>query len=317
MKKAAIMILALFTLLNSASCGLIGQDKIVSEKNPDFVFDDEISSVSNEDNEDIKETANEDTVTPTTPTVPTPKDSIDYPIVDISTLSNEKIVNWMPGRNKEHKVPILSSKFKNILDKYEGYFTGDTENKVIYLTFDEGYENGYTGEILDILKQKGVTAAFFVTLPYIKKNPELVKRMVDEGHIVGNHSETHPSMPDVSDEKVLSEIKNTADYFKEITGKDMPGFFRPPMGEWSERTLYLTNSLGYKTILWSMAHKDWDTNNQPGKAATLDFVNTYYHNGAILLLHAVSKSNTEALGEIIQNLQNNGYRFAPLDELKK
>lgn len=231
-------------------------------------------------------------------------------------LSNEKISQWMPGTNKVHKTPVLNPKFKTLLDKYGGYFTGDSSSKVIYLTFDEGYENGYTGQILDILKANDVKAAFFVTRPYIKSSPDLVKRMVQEGHIVGNHSSTHPSMPDVSDEKVIKELTDTANYFKEITGYDMPKFFRPPMGEWSERTLYLTNSLGYKTILWSMAHKDWDPNQQPGKEASYKFVDTYYHNGAILLLHAVSKSNTEALDSILKDLEGNGYRFAPLSELK-
>lgn len=236
-----------------------------------------------------------------------------------SDLSNEKISNWMPGRNKEHKVPMLNSKFKDPLDKYDGYFVGDTSSKVIYLTFDEGYENGYTGVILDILKANDVKAAFFVTKSYIKSNPDLVKRMAAEGHIVGNHTTTHPQMPDTLSKKgvegVKKELNDTADYYKEITGEDMPLFYRPPEGVWSEATLYITKSMGYKTILWSMAHKDWDRNNQPGKEASYNFVDTYYHNGAILLLHAVSKSNTEALGDIIKNMREKGYRFAPLTEL--
>lgn len=232
-----------------------------------------------------------------------------------SDLSNEKIGNWMPGRNKEHKVPQLNAKYKSLLVKYDGYFTGDESSKIIYLTFDEGYENGYTGEILDILKANNVKSAFFVTKPYIKSSQELVKRMVTEGHIVGNHTDKHPSMPDVSDERVIKEIKDTADYFKEITGEDMPRFIRPPMGEWSERTLYISKAMGYKTILWSVAHKDWDTKNQPGKDKAYNYIDTYYHNGAIILLHAVSKSNTEALDSIIKNLQSKGYRFAELTEL--
>jgi delta-lactam-biosynthetic de-N-acetylase len=232
-------------------------------------------------------------------------------------LSNEKIASWQPGTNKEHKTPVLNTKYKTLLNKYDGYFTGDASSKVIYLTFDEGYEYGFTGNILDTLKKCNVKAAFFVTKPYIKSSPELVKRMVREGHIVGNHSNNHPSMPDVSNDKVVNELTSTADYFKEVTGTEMPGFFRPPMGEWSERTLYITKSLGYKTILWSMAYKDWEVNNQPGRDAAYKFTDTYYHNGAILLLHAVSKSNTEALEDIIKNLQSKGYRFAPLTELRQ
>lgn len=232
-----------------------------------------------------------------------------------STLSNEKISSWQPGTNKEHKVPVLNSKYKTLLDKYDGYYVGDTSQKVIYLTFDEGYENGYTSSILDTLKKCDVKAAFFVTRPYIKSHPELIKRMVAEGHIVGNHTSNHPVLPNISSEKVIDEIKSTADYFEQVTGVKMPGYFRPPEGVWSERTLYITKSLGYKTVLWSMAYMDWDTNKQPGKEAALKFVDTYYHNGAILLLHAVSKSNTEAMEDIINSLKAKGYRFAPLTEL--
>lgn len=240
--------------------------------------------------------------------------------VDSSTLSNEKITSWMPARNKEHKVPVLNSKYKALLDKYGGYFVGDTSSKVIYLTFDEGYEYGLTGRILDILKANDVKAAFFATASYIKKNPDLIQRMVDEGHIVGNHTRSHPIMPDLLASKgkdaVIKELTDTEDAYREVTGTEMPKYYRPPEGAWSEATLSITNSMGYKTILWSMAHRDWDPNNQPGKKAAFDFVNTYYHNGAILLLHPQSQSNTDALQDIITNLKNNGYRFAPLSELK-
>jgi peptidoglycan-N-acetylmuramic acid deacetylase len=139
--------------------------------------------------------------------------------------------------------------------------------------------------------------------------------MVEEGLIVGNHSSKHPSMPDVSNDRVISEITDTANYFKEVTGADMPKFFRPPKGEWSERTLYISKALGYKTILWSMAYRDWLVDQQPGRDAAFNYVDTHYHNGAVLLLHAVSKSNTEALDNIIKSLQSKGYRFASLDEL--
>lgn len=234
----------------------------------------------------------------------------------VQNISNEKIVYWQPGRNTEHKVPVMKSAYKSLLDKYGGYFVGNTTEKVIYLTFDEGYENGFSQKILDILKVNNVKAAFFVTKPYIKANIELTKRMVSEGHLVCNHSVNHLSMPDLSDEKMEYEIIETQNYFKEITGTEMPKFFRPPMGEWSEKSLYIANSLGYKTILWSIAHNDWDPNNQPGREAALNLLKTYYHNGAILLLHAVSQSNTEALDDIIKAMKDNGYRFATLDELK-
>lgn len=310
MKKITSIIAITTLVLSLSSCNGNINKKIPLETLPPVVQDNGKEPVDT--SQDIT-----DTNIPSSTPVKESEDT-QTPVIDTESLSisNEKISDWMPGRNKEHRVPVLSSKFKNLLDKYGGYFLGDTSSKVIYLTFDEGYENGYSSKILDILKANNIKAAFFVTKPYIKSSPALVKRMVEEGHLVCNHSSTHPSMPDVSDDKVIKELTDTAQYFKEITGVDMPKFFRPPMGEWSERTLSITNSLGYKTILWSMAHKDWDPNLQPGKEASYNFVDTYYHNGAILLLHAVSKSNTDALDSIIKNLESNGYRFASLDELK-
>lgn len=317
MKRLAATITMSVFVLSLVSCSGGTVKKPMPETKPPII-EEEAQKPEPSDNaqsekmEDKKETQKEEAQKEVLP-----KEEITVDINNIpADLSSEKIVYWMPGRNKEHKVPPLNAKFKNLLDKHGGYFVGNTEAQVIYLTFDEGYENGYTGEILDILKENGVKAAFFVTKPYIKGNQELVKRMVAEGHIVGNHTDKHPSMPDMPDERVIKELKDTADYFKEVTGSDMPGFYRPPMGEWSERTLYIANALGYKTILWSIAHKDWDPKNQPGREAAYQYIDTYYHNGAIILLHAVSKSNTEALGDIIKNLKSKGYRFAELTELK-
>lgn len=319
-KRILVITAALIFVISLVSCG-IPNKKVIPQNQPPKVEDTQQKKTSNEnqnpsnpDNINSQNAGNPDDIYSYTYKN---EESSNTEIGQIpETLSNDKIASWMPGTNKEHKVPVLSPKYKNLLDKYDGYFVGDTTSNVIYLTFDEGYENGYTGQILDILKANNVKAAFFVTKPYIKSNPELVKRMVEEGHIVGNHTETHPSMPDVSNEKVIKELTNTADYFKEVTGYDIPKFLRPPMGEWSERTLYITKAMGYKTILWSMAHMDWDPKNQPGKEKSFKFVDTYYHNGAILLLHAVSKSNTEALDDIVKNLKEKGYRFASLAELK-
>ena len=215
--------------------------------------------------------------------------------------------------NDEHKTPTVKSGIDYAA--YSAYYVGDTSEKVIYLTFDEGYENGYTSKILDVLKQKNVKAAFFVTESYIKSNLELVKRMQAEGHTVGNHSIKHLSSPDLSDEELFYEINETAWTYKKLTGFDMPKVFRPPMGEYSERTLAVAHNMGYKTIFWSFAYKDWETDNQPGKQAAYDTVMSRYHNGAILLLHAVSSSNTEALPDIIDSLTEAGYRFGTLDEL--
>jgi len=233
-------------------------------------------------------------------------------IQDFSSLSNEKL-GWYFNPNDEHIQPTASEKVD--LGKYNAYYLGDADEKIIYFTFDEGYENGFSTKILDVLKEKNVKGAFFVTKSYINKNQELIKRMVEEGHVVGNHSVKHLSSPDLTDDELKAEIINTADYFKEVTGHEMPKVFRPPMGEYSERTLAVTQSLGYKTIFWSFAYKDWLTDNQPGKQVAYDTVMKRYHNGAILLLHAVSQSNTEALGDIIDSLREQGYTFGSLEDL--
>ncbi len=186
-----------------------------------------------------------------------------------------------------------------------GVFIGKDE-KNICITFDEGYENGYTAQILDVLKGKGVKAIFFITYDYAKRNADLVKRMIDEGHIVGNHTYNHPSLPTVSDEGVISEIRRLHDYIKEQFGYEMT-LFRAPMGEFSEKTLAITQSLGYKSIFWSFAYKDYDTNAQPENQAAFERITKAAHNGGIFLLHAVSKTNTEILGDVIDNFRGQGY----------
>lgn len=282
---------------------------------------------SNSDNSNIDKEPSDNSSNDTTPPADNTKPQEDKKddeqgtiIVDNKTpdnLSNQKF-GWGFKPNTTHVAPEISSSTKLLLEKYSGYYVGDTSSQVIYLTFDEGYENGYTPKILDVLKDNNVKAAFFVTRPYILKNPELIKRMVDEGHTVCNHSSKHPSMPSVANdiEVFKSEFKDTEDAFREITGKEMPKFFRPPMGEFSEKTLYLTHSLGYKTILWSFAHKDWLVNEQPSVETTIQRVLDRSHNGEIMLLHAVSKSNTDALDTIVKKLIEQGYRFGTLDELK-
>lgn len=230
--------------------------------------------------------------------------------------SNEsnKAISWSFKRNSDHS-PVIGYNQGVDLQKFGAYYIGDTSQKVIYLTFDEGYENGYTPSILDTLKANNVKAAFFLTKPFIRDEPELSKRIAEEGHIVGNHTVNHPSMPDKSDEELVYEIEETARYYKEVTGYEMDKFFRPPAGEFSERTLDITNKLGYKTVFWSLAYVDWDVNNQPGKEEAYKHIMDNYHNGGIFLLHAVSQSNAEALDDIIKSLKEEGYTFASLYEL--
>ena len=237
--------------------------------------------------------------------------------------SNNKLA-WYMVRNENHQPTGCDDTID--IYKYGGYHIGKKDNdkvtsdmaddKVLYLTFDCGYENNYTSKILDVLKKQNVPACFFVTQTYIRDNIELTKRMKREGHQVGNHTVTHPSMPKKSYEEIIEEVTGCADYMAEATGYSMDPFLRPPMGEYSERTLKITQDLGYKTIFWSMAYMDYDVNNQPGASYVTTHFEKYHHNGAIILMHNVSSSNADALETVIVNMKAKGYRFASLNELK-
>ncbi len=176
----------------------------------------------------------------------------------------------------------------------------------ICLTFDEGYENGYTAAILDTLKQKNVKAIFFVTYDYCRTSPELVRRMIDEGHTVGNHSYTHPSLPDCSDNEIIEEVSVLHDYVAEQFGYEMT-LFRFPKGEFSENALNIVKSLGYTSVFWSFAYNDWDTENQPDPSQALQKINDSAHSG-IYLLHAVSETNAQILGDVIENWRAAGFQ---------
>lgn len=236
---------------------------------------------------------------------------------EIFTFSNDQgELNWYyVGKGKDNiaEPPKESASF---LEENAAYYLGNTSEKVIYLTFDEGYENGNTGKILDILKELTVPAAFFVVKPYIDKEPELVKRMVSEGHIVGNHTVHHPSMAQIHDsEKFKAELTGVEDAYKELTGEEMPKFFRPPMGKYSKESLEMTKNLGYKTIFWSFAYKDWLVNNQPSESRGIEKITNGSHPGCIMLLHAVSDTNTKILKQVIKTLQDSGYEFKSLNDL--
>lgn len=228
--------------------------------------------------------------------------------------------DWFFKPSKNNEPATIPEDMENDLNKYSGYFLGDTSKKHLYLTFDEGYENGYTGKILDVLKENKVKAAFFVTAPYIKQNKDLIKRMVDEGHLVCNHSDHHPSMASAAlkgKENFQKEFTVVEDLYKDITKKDMPKFFRPPMGKYSELSLKYTEDLGYKSIFWSFAYYDWDRDKQPSPEKGKEKILNGVHNGSIILLHAVSKTNTEILDSVLKELKNNGYEFKTLEDLPK
>lgn len=223
---------------------------------------------------------------------------------------------WWFVRKNDH-VPSGSGEIVPIND-YNGYYLdrkATKEDKVVYLTFDCGYENGFTPSILDTLAEKNVKAMFFLTKSFVTSNPEYVKRMKEEGHLIGNHTVRHLSSPSLTPEELQAELEAVEEAVLEQTGYPLDPFFRPPMGAYSERTLKVAQDMGYSTIFWSIAYYDYDVNNQPGKEYVLDHFHTYYHNGAIVLMHNISQSDTEALGEVIDLWREQGYRFATLTEL--
>lgn len=192
-----------------------------------------------------------------------------------------------------------------------GLFIGDSTNKQIWLTFDEGYENGRTTGILDTLKEKNVRAVFFVTYDYCKRNPELVKRMIAEGHTVGNHTWSHPSLPECSPDELYSELSLLHEYVRDEFGYDMY-VMRPPKGEFSQRVLACAKELGYTTVLWSFAYPDWDVNNQPDQEQAFQKITGKSHNGAVYLLHAVSETNAAILGRVIDYWRDSGFVITPM-----
>ena len=230
-------------------------------------------------------------------------------------LSNKKI-GWGIKRNDNHEQPDLGTNNIKLLKQYEGIAMGNNDEKIVYLTFDEGYEAGYTAKLLDTLKENNVKAAFFITAHYLNTQPELVQRMIEEGHIVGNHTVNHKSMPDLDDEKIKEEIMNLHTAVYEKFDYEMK-YIRPPMGEFSERTLEIAKKLGYTTTMWSFAYDDWDEKKQGREAYGKDKIISNIHNGAIILLHANSVDNSNILDDCIKQIKEMGYEFKSLDEFKK
>lgn len=212
----------------------------------------------------------------------------------------------------ENNRPLGAIMFNDEFSDYGAYamLEGDKqgENQIV-LTFDQGYENGYTKPILDALGEKGVKAVFFVTGDYAKRNPDLVRRMIDEGHIIGNHGMKHASLPKLSPEEMSKEITSLHDYVKDKFDYEMK-LFRPPCGEYSEQSLAEVQKLGYRTLLWSFAYKDWEVDNQPDCGEAFDRVTEAAHSGAVYLLHSVSSTNAEILPRVIDCLREKGYEFA-------
>lgn len=261
-------------------------------------------SINTEDSTDVEEdTDTEDSTNSGTNNVPS----------DFASLSNTS-EGWGPGgdRNELNQYYCCFS-YNKKYQAYDAYFTVENSN-YIYLTMDEGYENGYTPAILDTLKEKNVKIVFFVTSQFVKSNPQLVQRMIDEGHTVGNHSTSHPSkgMPSLSIEAQKNDIMNLHNIIKNDYGYEMT-LFRNPAGIFSEQSLAVTKSLGYKSVFWSFAYYDYDPADQPEPTKALNKMIKELHPGAIYLLHAVSATNTEVLGDFIDQARAAGYEFAVLE----
>lgn len=223
--------------------------------------------------------------------------------------------SWGLSFRAEGEAPVGNAG-RALLGGYDAAYLGDGEEKVLYLTFDAGYENGYTPQLLDVLRAHHVPAAFFLVGNYLEREPELVQRMVDEGHTVGNHTWSHPDMSKITNrESFTAELKRVEDKFREITGQELEKYYRPPQGIYSEENLALAQELGYRTVFWSLAYVDWNNDAQPDPQQALDKLLPRTHNGAVVLLHATSATNAAILDELLTRWEKEGYRFAPLSEL--
>ena len=233
---------------------------------------------------------------------------------EASTKPVSGVIGWGIKRNKDGKSPDADPGAPALLAKYESLYLGNPNEKKIYLTFDEGYENGYTEQILDVLKTNGVKAIFFITGDYLESSPDLVRRMTEEGHEVGNHTYNHPSLPTCTQAKIEEELLSLDRSYSQKFGKSMR-FLRPPKGEYNDFSLSVSKNLGYTNVFWSFAYADWDVNKQKGTEYAYKMVMENLHNGAVLLLHAVSKDNANALDSILKGAKEAGYTFGTADDL--
>ncbi len=223
--------------------------------------------------------------------------------------------NWGLGFSTEGQPPTANSTADE-LKEFDAYYIGDTSEKVIYLTFDAGYENGYTAAILDALKKHNVSATFFLVGNYITSSPDLVKRMVAEGHTVANHTYSHPNMSNISSlDSFRKELEELESCYQDITGQEMVKYYRPPQGKYSESNLKMAQELGYKTFFWSLAYVDWYNDKQPTKDQAFKKLLGRIHPGAIVLLHSTSKTNSEILDELLSKWEEMGYTFKTLNDL--
>ena len=235
--------------------------------------------------------------------------------VGVSALLHEKSENWGLGFGTEGKPPTGNASAEE-LKKYNAYFIGDTTQNTIYLTFDCGYENGNTEPILDALKKHDVKATFFVVGNFLETSPEMVKRMIAEGHTVGNHTYHHLDMSSISSmDAFKKETQDVENLFEQITGTPITKFYRPPQGKYNIENLKMAKELGYHTFFWSLAYVDWYQDKQPTKDEAFGKLLKRIHPGAIVLLHSTSSTNAQILDELLTKWEEMGYTIKPLTEL--
>ena len=226
--------------------------------------------------------------------------------------------NWYVVNNNEHRQPTPDKPLA-FIDKYDGYYANTNvknDDKVVYLTFDAGYENGNVAKILDALKKHEAEGAFFILENIVKRDPDVVKRMGDEGHLVCNHTQNHPDMTKITDREMFDKQLVTLEKtYKEVTGRDLAKVFRPPEGRFSELSMSYAKELGFKTVFWSFAYADWDNNKQPDPDKAIEKIMAHTHNGEVMLLHPTSATNAAIMDDLLTRLENEGYRFGSLEEL--
>ncbi len=223
--------------------------------------------------------------------------------------------SWGLSFREEGAAPIGTAG-RDALKALDAAYLGDPGKQTIYLTFDAGYENGCTAQILDVLQKHQVKAAFFLVGNYIEKNQDLVRRMVDEGHIVGNHTMHHPDMSRIATQEAFAqELQALEDLYKEVTGRELPKYYRPPQGIYSQENLEMAQALGYRTVFWSLAYVDWNNDSQPTREQAFAKLIPRIHNGAVVLLHSTSRTNAEILDELLTKWEEMGYTFGTLEEL--
>lgn len=230
-----------------------------------------------------------------------------------AVAASAEITNWGLSFQQEGQPPVANATAE-YLAQFDGVYCMDGGEKTLYLTFDAGFENGNTEKILDALKKHNVKATFFLVGNYFETQPDLVRRMVEEGHTVGNHTYSHPDMSAIADEASFrEELEKNEALYKEVTGSEMPKLYRPPQGKFCESNLKMAQKLGYKTVFWSLAYVDWYENDQPTPQQAYDKLLPRVHPGAVVLLHSTSKTNGDILDELLGKWEEMGYRFGDLE----